>query len=318
MATTSECLWGLPPSGFRLPASTHPGSVTLQVADIERSLDWYRSVLGFAELDRKQGRAVLGVADGSSSLIHLVERKGAAAVPRGGRLGLYHFAILLPDRADLARFLRHVSQAGVRVRASDHLVSEALYLWDPDGLGVEVYSDRPRATWEHRDRQLVMATHPLDADSLFAASGPGRWEGMPAGTTLGHLHLHVGDLSVAADFYGEGLGLDRVVWSYPGALFLSAGGYHHHLGVNTWARGAGAPGQDDARLLEWTLLLPNREALASAVDSLSSRGYSPEVAGAEPSSVHVLDPWGTALRLEVTPSEGGKSLPKSSSPPGHA
>jgi len=311
MASTSEQPWGLPPSGYRLPESTRPGSVTLQVADIERSLDWYGSVLGFTELGREHGRVALGAAEGSGGLVHLVERKGAASVPRGGRLGLYHFAILLPDRADLARFLRHVSEAGVRVGASDHLVSEALYLSDPDGLGVEVYCDRPRATWEHRGRQLVMATDPLDTQSLLAEAGPERWGGMPMGTVIGHLHLHVGDLSVAADFYGEKLGLDRVVWSYPGALFLSAGGYHHHLGINTWARGAGVPGQDDARLLEWTLLLPDRESVAAAVASFSSGGHATEPDSSDPPSIRVVDPWGTALRLEVTPAEGGRTLPES-------
>lgn len=318
MATTSEYGWGLPPCGYRLPASTHPGSVTLQVADIERSLDWYGSVLGLAVLGREQGRVDLGVAEGSPALVRLVERKGAAAVPRAGRLGLYHFAVLLPERADLARFLRHVGELGVRFGASDHLVSEALYLADPDGLGVEVYCDRPRADWEHRDRQLVMATDPLDTDSLLAAAGPGHWDGLPPGTVIGHLHLHVGDLAVATDFYAEALGLDRVVWNYPGALFLSAGGYHHHLGVNTWARGAASPSQDDARLLEWTLELPDRESLEAAAASLRARGYTPEVVGGEPPSVRVRDPWGTALRLEVTPPGDAKILPGNSAPPGPA
>ena len=159
---------------------------------------------------------------------------------RGGQLGLYHFAILLPDRAALGRFVAHLARIGERAGASDHLVSEALYLSDPDGLGIEVYADRPRATWRYDgQRQLAMDTRPLDLNSLVQAAGGEPWTGMPAGTVMGHVHLHVGDIERAAAFYHAALGLDKVVWSYPGALFLSAGGYHHHVGLNTWA-GPGA------------------------------------------------------------------------------
>ena len=139
---------------------------------------------------------------------------------------------------------------------SNHLVSEAVYLSDPDGLGIEVYADRPRGTWQHEGRQLVMATEPLDVEDVVRAGGGEPWSGMPAGTTLGHVHLFVGDLDAAARFYHEGLGFDKTVWSYPGALFLSAGGYHHHLGTNTWAVGAVPAGEGDARLLEWEIVLP--------------------------------------------------------------
>jgi catechol 2,3-dioxygenase len=219
-------------------------------------------------------------------------RRGAAPAPQQGRLGLYHFAILLPDRAALGRFVAHLAEIGARAGASDHLVSEAIYLRDPDGLGIEVYADRPRASWRAVDGQLQMDTAPLDLDALVQAAGGVPWSGMPAGTRVGHVHLHVGDLEKAADFYHAALGLDKIVWSYPSALFLSAGGYHHHLGVNTWA-GAGAPRptEQDARLLEWRLETPSAER---AVASLAEAGYP---ARSTDDGWVVTDPWGTDLRL---------------------
>jgi catechol 2,3-dioxygenase len=156
-------------------------------------------------------------------LVELRERPGARPVPHRGLIGLYHFAILLPDRAALGRFLRHLGESGVRAGMSDHLVSEALYLTDPDGLGLEVYADRPRSTWLHHEGQLAMTTAPLDLLGVLAAGGDEHWTGMPAGTVIGHLHLYVDDIETGAAFYHERIGFDKVVWSYPGALFVSAG-----------------------------------------------------------------------------------------------
>jgi catechol 2,3-dioxygenase len=174
-------------------------------------------------------------------------------------------------------------------------VSEALYLTDPDGLGIEVYADRPRATWRHEGRQLVMDTTPLDVADVVRAAGGEPWRGMPAGTRVGHVHLHVGDLDEAAAFYHAALGLDAVVWSYPGALFLSAGGYHHHLGLNTWSGpGAARPQDGDARLLEWELVLPRADDVDAAARSIEAAGY--EVARTERGPL-ATDPWGTTLRL---------------------
>ncbi|HEU0012198.1 MAG TPA: VOC family protein [Longimicrobium sp.] len=277
--------YGLAPPGYRLPAATRLGRVVLQVADLARSLEWYGSVLGLRVLERSAGLAILGAQGGEAALVELREKPGASPVPRRGRLGLYHFAILLPDRAALGRFVAHLAEIGERAGASDHLVSEALYLNDPDGLGIEVYADRPRAAWRHAQRQLVMATDPLDLQDVVRAAGGERWTGMPPGTVIGHVHLYVGDIEQAAAFYHKRLGLDKVVWSYPGALFLSAGGYHHHLGVNTWAAGAAPAGGDDARLLEWHIVLPNADDVAAAKRSL---GVDTDTA---------RDPWGTQLRL---------------------
>jgi catechol 2,3-dioxygenase len=171
-------------------------------------------------------------------------------------------------------------------------VSEALYLRDPDGLGIEVYADRPRSAWRAEAGQIVMATEPLDLAAVVAAARGEPWTGMPAGTRMGHVHLHVGDLEEASRFYHEALGLDRMVWSYPGALFLAAGGYHHHLGLNTWAGpGARPAGDRDARLLEWRIALPDAEA-ARARASLESAGRTVTTAD---DGWRVTDPWGTAL-----------------------
>jgi catechol 2,3-dioxygenase len=180
---------------------------------------------------------------------------------------------------------------------SDHFVSEALYLTDPDGLGIEVYADRPRSAWRHEDRQLTMATNPLDTESVISAAGGERWTGMPPGTRIGHVHLYVADIDTARAFYHDALGFDKMVWNYPGALFLSAGGYHHHLGTNTWAAGAPPATDEDARLLEWTVLVPSLADAEAAAGSLEAAGYRVEPG---PESWFATDPWGTRLRLAAS------------------
>ncbi len=287
--------YGIAPSGYRLPADIRLGPVTLQVADVDRSVAYYRDVLGLRVAEQTLGRATLTAHGEDRPIVVLHEKQGATPVPRRGRLGLYHFAILLPDRAALGRFVAHLAQIGERAGASDHLVSEALYLQDPDGLGIEVYADRPRSQWRHEQRQLVMSTEPLDLQALVRAAGGAAWTGMPAGTVIGHVHLHVGNIEAAEAFYHGGLGLDKVVWSYPGALFLSAGGYHHHLGVNTWAAGAAPATDDDARLLEWEIVLPSDADAAAALESLATAGNTVE-READGGGV-ARDPWGTAVRL---------------------
>jgi len=292
----TQLQYGIAPPGYRLPADTRLGRVVLQVADLDRSLDYYQRVLGLRARERESGRAVLGPHGDDTAIVELRELPGAQPVPPGGRLGLYHFAVLLPDRGALARFLAHLAALGERAGMSDHLVSEALYLADPDGLGIEVYADRPRSSWRVRDGQLVMATEPLDVADLLAAGNGEPWTGAPAGTKLGHVHLYVGDLQRASDFYHRGLGLDQVVWSYPGALFLSAGGYHHHLGVNTWARGAAPAREDDARLVEWEVMLPSAHDAAAALDSLAAAVPDLQRDVADGTA---RDPWGVAVRLRA-------------------
>jgi catechol 2,3-dioxygenase len=286
------------PPGYRLPAELELGPVVLQVADLERSMAYYGRVLGLGVLRQGAGRAALGPAAGNRVLVELRELRGAAPVPRRGRLGLYHFALLLPDRASLGRFVGHLAALGERAGSADHLVSEALYLTDPDGLGIEVYADRPRSTWRVRGRALAMATDPLDLDGLVGAGGGQPWRGAPEGTRMGHLHLYVDDLERGADFYHRGLGFDRIVLDFPGALFMSAGGYHHHLGTNVWAAGAPAAGQGDARLLEWTLRVPGAADLEAVSRSVGAAGYT---VGRDSASVTASDPWGTQVRMEVAP-----------------
>lgn len=286
--------YGIAPPGYRLPDATHVGTVTLQVSDLARSVAFYQDVLGFQVAENTQGSARLSAHDDERTLLALVERRGARPVPTGGRLGLYHFAILLPNRASLGGFLAHVQARGVQPGSADHLVSEALYLNDPDGLGIEVYADRPRDMWRSTARQLAMDSLPLDAPGLLAAAGARPWTGMPLGTTIGHVHLHVGDINQADAFYHVALGFDRVVWSYPGALFLSAGGYHHHLGINTWARGAQPAGAEDAKLLDWEIVVPDVADIAAVAASLEGAGHVVERAER---GVAVADPWGTQVSV---------------------
>ena len=227
-------------------------------------------------------------------LVELHAKAGVRPVARRGLIGLYHFAILLPTRAALGQFVRHLASIGEYAGMSDHYVSEAVYLHDPDGLGIEVYADRPRSTWRIDNRQLAMASDPLDVASLLAEAGDETWSGAPRGTTIGHVHLYVRDIDQAAAFYHDALGFDKIVWNYPGALFMSAGGYHHHLGTNTWAAGAGLATDADAQMLEWELLLPNASSVSAAAESLAERGFAVERSGGD---AIARDPWGIQLRI---------------------
>ena len=265
--------YGIRPQGFRLPEQTRIGTVRLQVADLARSIHYYETVVGLQVRERSSDTAALGPHDDAATLVFLQEKPGVTRAPARGAYGLFHFAILLPDRASLGRFVTHLAHTRVRAGSADHLVSEALYLTDPDGLGIEVYADRPRETWQYASGEVRMTTEPLDLMSLQAAGGNLAWKGAPAGTVMGHVHLHVGDLDEAARFYGDTVGFDTTMWSYPGARFFSAGGYHHHLGTNTWSPGPSAT-DDQAKLIEWELIVP----------------------GSEPRTL--TDPWGTRVGIK--------------------
>lgn len=293
-----------------LPAATRPRRVTLQVSDLGRSRSFYRSVLGLREIESQPGAALFGADDDADGgFLELRERRGAAPVPSRGRLGLYHFAVLLPDRASLGRFLDHARKQGVALGAADHLVSEALYLQDPDDLGIEVYRDRPRSEWRVANGEIEMASLPLDARGLLAEAGGAPWEEAPAGTSLGHVHLSVDDLGLARRFYQKGLGLEPTVTSYPGALFMSAGGYHHHLGLNTWAgRDAAVPGADDARLLGWELEVPDPDGAERAAARMEAEGWT---VAREPGGWSAADPWGAVLRVRGTASAPGRTPDRS-------
>ena len=290
--------YGHAPSGFRLPAETRLAEVRLRVADLGRSIAYYETVLGLRLFTRGDRSATLGAHGDDRALLELNESRGARPVPKHGRTGLFHFAILLPDRPSLGRFVRHLGDIGAEAGAGDHLVSEALYLHDPDGLGIEVYADRPRDTWRRVDRELMMATDPVDFAGLIAAAGDTPWTGMPAGTVMGHVHLHVGSIEKAAAFFSEALGFDRMVWNYPGALFFGAGGYHHHLGTNIWAGANAEPMRaDEAGLVEWTIELPDARDIDSAAASLIAGEFATAREGTD---LITADPFGTAIRLRVS------------------
>jgi len=286
--------YSIAPSGFRLPDATHLGRVRLQVADLDRSIAYYETVIGLRVLARSGNVATLGPQGSDVVLVELRAKPGVRAVARRGNIGLYHFAILLPDRAALGRLIAHLSAIGVYAGMSDHFVSEAIYLQDPDGLGIEVYADRPRSEWRSADRQLAMTTNPLDVADVVGSAGGAPWTGAPAGTVIGHVHLYVRDLDEASAFYHEALGLDKIVWGYPGALFMSAGGYHHHLGTNTWAAGAPLATDDDARLVDWEIVVPDAASVSHAAESLEGHGADVR---REDGDVVATDPWGTKVRI---------------------
>lgn len=223
-----------------LPPDAHIGQVGLTVRDLDRSVLFYRDVLGFSESRRTGRRSFLSAGNGRV-LVELHEDKGAIAKPRRST-GLYHFAILVPSRAALGRSLRRLADKQWPLSgAADHLVSEALYLDDPDGLGIEIYRDRPRERWQLRHGEIAMATDPLDLQTVHDEPGAETaWASLETGTVIGHVHLHVPHLATAEAFYCGRIGFEPMLRGYPGALFVAAGGYHHHLGLNTWI-GVGAP-----------------------------------------------------------------------------
>lgn len=260
-----------------IAAATHMGRVALTVADLARSLDYYQNRIGLQVHDQSASHAALGVE--GRELLWLQAQPGAKPFPQRGFSGLYHFAILLPSRQALGVELRHLAETKTPVSgASDHGVSEALYLTDPDGHGIEIYRDRPRDAWPRRpDGELAMVVDPLDAEGIIAAGDGARWEGMPADTVMGHVHLHVSQLPAAQDFYVRGIGFDLLQNFGGQAAFVSAGGYHHHLGMNVWA-GVGVPPapEDRARLLWYEIVLPDADALEATLARLQDAGIQAE------------------------------------------
>jgi len=278
----------------RIDPATSIGAVRLTVSDLEREQGFYEQAIGLEALERSNGVVRLGAGD--ETLVELAGDPDAPPRPRG-TTGLFHLAILVPDRLELARSLRRALDAGWRFTgASDHLVSEALYLNDPEGNGIEIYRDRPRDEWRYRDGRLEMATLPLDLDGLIAELAGAEPDGapMPGGTRIGHVHLNVSELDGSEAFYAGALGLDVTVRGYPGALFLSAGGYHHHIGLNTWT-GEGAPPPPHGALgLAWfEVVTPSAAELARVEQRMRAAGLDPErreagVLATDPSRNRVL------------------------------
>ena len=281
-----------------LHPATHIGLVTLAIASLDRSVTFYERVFGFRVIERSENVAMLGAATGNP-LLALIQQDGARPQPPN-TTGLYHFAILVPSRADLARAFAHlVAVRGPLTGYSDHLVSEALYLSDPDGNGIELYRDRPRSTWQWHNGQVAMATDPLDLEGLLeeGRQHSDQWRELPPQTSIGHIHLRVADLRQAEQFYHGVLGFD-VTAHMPGALFVSAGGYHHHVGLNTWqSRGAPPPPADSVGLCFFTIQLPDQAEQARVLARLQTAGWSVERQG---EAIALRDPWGNGILLTAS------------------
>lgn len=276
-----------------IPADIRLGPVHLTVADLERSVAYYEREIGLALREREAGRAVLGA--GAEDLLVLVEEPGAK--PADSFSGLYHFALLVPDRADLARWLTHAARDRVQlVGMSDHFVSEALYLRDPDHHGIEIYADRSRELWEGQVWQR-MTSLPLDTDDLVSVlddPATASFDGLPGGTVMGHVHLRVSEIAPTVAFYGDALGFALMAQLGAHAAFLSAGGYHHHLGANTWeSAGVGQAPAGYASLRHATIVLPSVETRGALVERAG--GAKDDVDGAPV----VQDPSGNRLVLAV-------------------
>jgi catechol 2,3-dioxygenase len=277
-------------------SDTSIGTVRLTVSDLDHAGAFYERVLGLRSQDQDDGMLALGV----SGERPLVELGGDSSAPRLDRraTGLYHLAILMPSRVELAFALARLAEAHWPLDgASDHLVSEALYLSDPDGNGIEIYRDRPREEWRRVDGQLAMSTLPLDVRTMLAeiADAPSVPAQAPAATKMGHVHLQVSDLGEAEEFYSGILGFDVVVRGYPGALFVSAGGYHHHVGLNTWhSLGAGRPPAGAVGLRNFEIALPNADELRSVLARVQAAGI--EIEHGDHGSL-IRDPSGNGVLL---------------------
>jgi catechol 2,3-dioxygenase len=278
---------------------TSIGTVRLTVSDLDRSRGFYEQAIGLQSTERDDGTLAFGVAGEHP----LVELRGERSAPRLDRraTGLFHLAVLVPSRIDLGFALARLAEARWPLDgASDHLVSEALYLSDPDGNGIEIYRDRPREQWPRANGSLAMDTLPLDLDSVLGELGGAR-ELQPLvlpGTEIGHVHLQVSDIREAEDFYSGVLGFEVTVRGYPGALFVSAGGYHHHLGLNTWhSAGAAPPAPGAVGLRSFEITLPNPQELERLLERVSAAGVELQQDG---DGSLIRDPSGNALLLRST------------------
>ena len=295
-------------------AAIHPnarvGTVRLTVSDLDRSRAFYEQAVGLRATEVDDGGLALGTGAGRA-LIELREDR-AAPVPGPRATGLYHLAIVLPTRSDLASALARLAQAGWPSHgASDHLVSEALYSSDPDGNGIEIYRDRPRDQWPRAGDTLQMSTLPLDLRSVLAelGDGPSPERLAPLGSRIGHVHLQVSDLVAAEAFYSGVLGFEVTVRGYPGALFVAAGGYHHHIGLNTWhSAGASPPPPGSIGLRSFEVELPDEQELRAVLERVQAARIAIEQTGAGPL---VRDPSGNAVILVVASGPQAASAQKS-------
>jgi catechol 2,3-dioxygenase len=290
---------------YRLPGATHIGYVHLRVADLDRAAAFYHDRLGFRLIDQQASAVSFSASGAAPAQIILTEQPGAR--PRPPRTtGLYHTAIRLPDRRALARVLRQLTDYGWWLQgAADHLVSEALYLPDAENNGLELYVDRPRDQWVWSDDQLEMSTEALDINGLLAQADAVPWDGIDPRTDIGHMHLNVGDLDRSEAFYCDLLGFEVMQRSYPGALFISAGGYHHHIGLNIWmGHGAPPPPPDSSGLIGFGIALPDEASRRALIDRVQSAGAAVDESN---EVAQFTDPDGIAVGLVVMPEPGAGS-----------
>lgn len=283
-------------SKFHRRPHTYVSQVDLKVTDIERSLAFYQNVIGLKVQGHTAKKAILS-ADGKTPLLTLEQPENV--IPKQRRTtGLYHFALLLPSRQDLGKILQHFMDTRYPLQgASNHIFSEALYLADPDGNGIEIYADRPPATWPWKNGLLVAASEPLDVESVLAETNGGEWNGLPTGTVMGHLHLHGSELKHIKEFYQEGLGFDIVINIPDQALFFSTGRYHHHIAVNVWnGIGAPTPPENSVGLMKYSLVFPNEEARERVRIKLNRLGYDVQRGNG---GFQTKDPSGNRIQLRL-------------------
>ncbi|GEN45451.1 VOC family protein [Alkalibacillus haloalkaliphilus] len=276
---------------FHSKPTTFVSRVTIKVTDLARSLEFYQKIVGLNVLEQTEGTAHL-TADGKTSMLKLVQPENPEPKQRRTS-GLYHFAILVPERRHLADFVIHLSEHKVPIGASDHLVSDAIYFNDPDGNGIEVYQDKDPDTWTWQGDQVEMAVDPLDFEDLVKYKTDQGWQGMPEKTVMGHIHLHVSDLRQAEKFYVDGLGFDVVCQFGGQAIFLSTNGYHHHIAANTW-NGVGAPkaSENSAGLHSYQIVYPDEASRDTVIHRLKDMGSPVEGNVTE-------DPAGNQIELVV-------------------
>ncbi|RKQ16946.1 VOC family protein [Ureibacillus endophyticus] len=258
--------------GFHTKPTTFIGHVKVKVTDLQRAIKFYRDILGFKILEQTATTVEL-TTDGKTSFLSLEQPDNV--IPKQGRTtGLYHFAILLPEKSDLANIVVHLVENGIRFGSSDHLVSEALYLHDPDGNEIEIYIDRDPSKWTWSGEEVEMTIDPLNFERLLTSVTPTKWRGMPENTVMGHIHLHVAEIEKTEEFFVKGLGFDVVNRFRGQALFLSSNKYHHHIGVNVWnGVGAPKPPKNSVGLVYYTLVYADEEARQQVIENLEKLGY---------------------------------------------
>lgn len=280
---------------FHAEPNIYAQKIDLKVTNLQTSLRFYQDILGFQVLHQSKHEVSLS-ADGNQTLVQLHAPEGLQKKELR-RTGLYHFAILLPTRNDLAKIIRHFIKVNYPLQgASDHDVSEALYLADPDGNGIEIYADRPKTSWDWKGEEVVMGTNALDVQSIMSEWDGNEWNGMPNETIMGHIHLHVNNIEEAKTFYCEGLGFEVVTHYGNQALFISTGKYHHHIGLNIWnGTMAVAPSANSVGMAFYTLVFPKNK-LEQAVERLQAMNIEVE---RQADSYMVSDPAGNNIKLVV-------------------